>query len=210
MKGKDALPIAFPTPKLMELFGFNRADAGVVFGENQMYLSTLKDADGKSTKNKNINDYTFADYGLKNWKDLRANLKPLKLDTTITPANVKELFRNNAGEGLMGYEDYLKRKLILKEKNFTKHTSSTEYLNDKDNRPQLFAYLPELFKYPDEVWMNDFTEGNKIQHQFRFVKFYKDDVIVSDCQITLDGLEVRNWYYQKVDDEKLRFGLLIK
>jgi len=172
----------------------------------------LKGADGKIPEGKNINDYTFKDYGLKNWKDLRDKLPTLKLDNTITPDNVKELFKNNAGTdqySAMGFEDYLKRKLILKEKTFTDHTTGN-YIKTTENRHQLFAYLHDVLSNPDEVWMNEFVEGSKVQNQMKFVKFYKDNVIASDCQITLDGLEVKNWYYQKVDDEKLRFGLWVK
>ena len=207
MKGKDALPIAFPTTKQMELFGFNRADAWVVFSENQMYLSTLKDANGKATKNKNINDYTFADYGLKNWKDLRDGLGPLKLDKTITPDNVVELFRNNAGKGLMGYEDYLKRKLILKDTTFTDHISG-KYVKPTENRHQLFAHLNDVLNNPDEVWMNEYKEGINAQYQFRYVKFFNNKTLAINCKITIDGLEIKTWHEMKT--EEIRVGLLIK
>jgi SPP1 gp7 family putative phage head morphogenesis protein len=208
MSGKDALPIAFPTTKQMEQFGINRADAGVVFSKNQMYLGTLKDAEGNKSVDKPINDYTFANYGLKKWKELRDTLKPLKLDATITPENAKELFTESAGKGLMGFTDYLKRKLIMKEGTFNDHISKKKYLNEHENRPQLFAHLNTLFQNPDEVWMNIDIEGDKKQLQFRYVKFYSDRSIMSDCKITNDGLEVMNWYLMKTEDK--RSGLLIK
>ncbi len=207
MKGKDALPIAFPTPKQLEMFGINRAETGVVFRENQMYLGTLKGADGKIPEGKNINDYTFKDYGLKNWKDLRDKLPPLKLDNTITPDNVKELFKNNAGEGLMGYEDYLKRKLILKEDVFKAHTSG-KYLKTAENRHQLFAYLNDVLNNPDELYSRTYSPTKK--EQIRYIKLYNDEIIVIDTEITNDGLEIKTWYWIKDAEENVRSGLLMK
>lgn len=212
MSGKDALPILFPNAKQMEMFGINRAEAGVVFRENQMYLGTLKDAQGNKSVGKPINDYIFTDYGLPKWKDFSGTLKPMKLDATITSNNVGELFKNNAGTKdfkAMGWEDYLKRKLIMKEKTFNDHLTP-KYLTDQENRPQLFAHLSEMFKSPDEVWMNTFGKGDLVQDQFRYIKFYKDKVAIADCMITNDGLEVKTWYELKDLEEAKRVGLWVK
>jgi hypothetical protein len=190
----------------MEMFGINRAEAGVVFRENQMYLGTLKGSDGKIPESKNINSYTFADYGLKNWKDLRDKLAPLKLDNTITPENVKELFKNNAGEGLMGYEDYLKRKLILKNKVFKTHTSG-KYLKTTENRHQLFAHMNDVLNNPDELYLRTYSPTKK--EQLRYVKLYNDEIIVKDTEITSDGLEIKTWYWIKDAEDNVRSGLLI-
>lgn len=205
MKGNDALPIAFPTAKQMEMFGINRAEAGVVFRENQMYMSTLKDANGKTSVNLPINDYTFADYGRKKWKDLRSTLKPLKLDTTITPDNAKELFKENAGKGLMGFEDYLKRKLIMKKKTFTDHVTGETYI--KEMRPQLFAHISDILDNPSEVYMRINIQTKS--EQVRYIRFYQDKTIIIDADITNDGLEIQTWYENKLDDN-IRGGLLIK
>jgi len=206
MSGKDALPIAFPTTKQMELFGINRADKGVVFRENQMYLGTLKDADGKKSVGKNINDYSFANYGLTKLKDLRDSLKSLKLDATITPGNVGELFKENAGKGLMGFEDYLKRKLVLKKETFNSHTVG-KHVQESENRHQLFAHLTDILNDPDEVYMRNYKTGKE---QIRYLKFYKDNVVIIDTEITDDGLEITTWYNLRDKEEKVRSGLLMK
>jgi len=206
MSGKDALPIAFPTTKQMEMFGINRADTGVVFRENQMYLGTLKDADGKTSVGKNINDYSFVDYGLKKLKDLRDSLKSLKLDATITPGNVGELFKENAGKGLMGFEDYLKRKLVLKKETFNTHTVG-KHVQDSENRHQLFAHLTDILNDPDEMYMRNYKTGKE---QIRYLKFYKDNVVIIDTEITDDGLEITTWYNLRDKEEKVRSGLLMK
>ncbi len=207
MSGKDALPVVFTNKKQLEQFGFNRADAGVVFNQNQMYLGTLKDAEGNNSVGKPINDYSFADYGLKKFSELRATLEGLKLDKTITPDNVKELFVNNAATKdykAMGFEDYLKRKLILKENIFKNHTTG-KYVGSGENRHQLFAHLTDVLNTADEVYLNN-EKGNE---QLRYIKVYKNKEIIIDCEITTDAFEIKTWYENKVDDKK-RKGLLIK
>ncbi len=206
MSGKDALSVIFPIQKQKDLFAFNRAEAGVVFSENQMYLETLKDIKGQTSVGKQINDYTFSDYGLKKFSELRKTLESLKLDKTITPGNVGELFSNNAGTNdfkAMGFNDYLKRKIILKEKAFKTHTSG-KYIQKTENRHQLFAHVADILKNPSEVYMRDVKDG-----QFRYVKFYKDKTIVIDTDITKDGLELKTWYENKIGDD-IRKGLWVK
>lgn len=206
MKGKDALPVVFTNEKQIEQFAINRAEAGVVFRENQMYLGTLKDMEGNTSVGKPINDYTFADYGLKPFSEVRNSLKPLKLDKTITPGNVGELFKNNAGTEkykAMGFEDYLKRKLILKETTFTDHTKG-KYVGTNENRHQLFAHISGILTNPSEVYMRDIKGG-----QLRYIKFYSDKRMIVDATITNDALEIETWYENKIDEE-IRKGLLIK
>ncbi len=205
MRGKDALPIAFTTTKQMEQFGINRADTGIVFSKNQMYLGTLKDAEGKNSVGKQINDYTFADYGLKKRKDLRDSLKLLKLDATITPENVKELFKENAGKGMMGFTDYLKRKPIMTLDTFEKHITGDVYI--QQNRHQIFAHVSDILENPSEVYMriNPKTKAE----QLRYIRFYGDKTIIVDADITNAGLEIKTWYENRLDDQ-IREGLLIK
>ncbi len=206
MSGKDGLSIAFTNEKQLKMFGFNRADAGVVFAENQMYLGTLTDEKGQKSIGKAINDYTFADYGLKKWKEFKDSLKPLQLDKTITPENVKELFKENAGRGRMGFDDYLKRKLVLKKETFESHLKG-KYITAEENRHQLFAKIAELLNQPDEVFGRYFKDG---QEQYRYIKHYADMSLVIDTRITSDANEITTWYYLKDGEDKVRSGLLIK
>ncbi|MCF8337898.1 MAG: DUF935 family protein [Bacteroidales bacterium] len=206
MNGKDGVPQLFPDKKSLDQFGFNRAEAGVVFRQNQMYMDTLEDVESNSSIGKAINDYTFADYGLKKFKDM-SGMQSLKLDKTITPDNVGELFVNNAGTNdykAMGFADYLKRKTILKEKVFKNHTTG-KYVKESENRHQLFGKVGDVLNNPSEVYLRE--EG---EEQIRYIKFFKEKTVVVDTKITNDSLEMITWYEQKVPEEKLRTGLLIK
>ncbi|MFV0378335.1 MAG: DUF935 family protein [Mangrovibacterium sp.] len=207
MSGNDAVNVIFPTTKLKDQFAINRAEAGVVFRENQMYLGVLKDLEGKKGIGKETNDYSFKDYGLKPFSELKGKLKPLMLDKTITPTNVGELFTNNAGNAdraAMGFLDYLKRKLILTEKVFRLHTSG-KYVTPQELRHQLFPTVINVLTNPSEVYLRD---GKR--QQVRYIKFYQDKTIVVDATITNDAYEIETWYEQKVDESRLRTGLLIK
>lgn len=202
MTGKDGLSLIFTNDKERELFGFNRAEAGVVFNKNQMYLGTLKDASGNKAVGKPINDYTSSDYGLSKWSVIRKALKSLKLDKTITTGNVGELFANNAGTTsakAMGFDDYLKRKLLLNEKQFNTVIKGT------GNEHQLFPKVSDVLANPSEVYLRD---GNN--EQIRYIKFYKDTTMVVDADITGDAVEVKSWYTEKNISDKTRSGLLIK
>jgi len=209
MSGNDAIAACFKSQKERDMFAINRADAGVVFAQNQMYLGTLKDAKSKKSTGKPINDYTFADYSLKKWTELRESLNPLKLDNTITPANVGELFTNNAGTNdfkAMGFDDYLKRKLIMKESTFAKHTKG-KYTSDSEQRHQLFAHISDIMANPSEVYMRVNTKSKA--EQLRYIRFYNDKTIIIDTNITNDGLEIQTWYENKIGDS-IRGGLLVK
>jgi hypothetical protein len=108
----------------------------------------------------------------------------------------------------MGFKDYFDRKLVMSEKTFNTHTQG-KYLSDKENRYQLFAHIKEAISNPDEVWYNtpDKLEGS---FQSRYLKFYSDMVLVVDCKITGNGLEVLTWYQSKKEDLNLRKGLLVR
>lgn len=206
MSGNDGINVLFPTQKLKDQFAVNRAEAGEVFRQNQMYLGTLKDLEGQKSVGKPINNYTFKDYGLKKLKDIQGSLNPIKLDNTITPDNVGELFSDNAGTNnfnAMGFEDYLKRKLIMKESTFKSHTSG-KYVKGSENRHQLFPHIADILLNPSEVYMRDVKNG-----QFRYLKFYKDKTVVVDTDITNDGLEIKTWYENKINND-IRKGLLVK
>ena len=107
----------------------------------------------------------------------------------------------------MGYEDYLKRKLILKEDVFKAHTSG-KYLKTAENRHQLFAYLNDVLNNPDELYSRTYSPTKK--EQIRYIKLYNDEIIVIDTEITNDGLEIKTWYWIKDAEENVRSGLLMK
>jgi SPP1 gp7 family putative phage head morphogenesis protein len=183
-------------------FEINRADLKQVFTEKQFY----SDIKGMPEK---INEMTFDTYDLKKWDAFKSNLNPIKLDESITGSNVKELFKTVSNEKFMRFKDYSDRKIILKEGNFDKHTKGF-YLNKEENRHQLFAHVKDLIANPDEVWYNN--PGKKIYNKFqsRYIKYYQDKVLIADCEMTKEGLEIMTWYEGKQEDLYFRKGLLVR
>ncbi len=156
-----------------------------------------------------LNDMTFDKYDLKPWDSFKQDLNPIKLDESITKDNIKELFKPETNETFMGFKDYFGRKMILKEDNFNRHVIG-KYLNKQENRHQLFAHIKDLIANPDEVWYNN--SGKKIFNKFqtRYIKFYKDKVLIVDCEMTETGLEIMTWYEGKQEDLYLLKGLLVR
>lgn len=183
-------------------FEINRGDLKQVFTKKQFYHD-IKDLPER------LGDMTFAKYGLKKWSAFKDSLKAVKLDQSITKANVKELFKKVKAKDYMSFEDYLGRKLIMDEKVFKAHTSG-KYLNKNEQRHRLFPHIENVIKNPDEVWLSKYER--KDEFQTYYVKFYKDDVIIVNTSIdqTKEGLTIKSWFPLKIDEEKLRTGILIK
>lgn len=200
-KGQELMEAADPKWKDSQ-FDINRADLKQVFTTKQFY----SDIKGLPEK---LNEMTFDKYDLKKWDSFKSDLNPIKLDESITGQNVKELFKPAKNETFMGFKDYFGRKMFLKEDNFNRHVVG-KYLNKQENRHQLFAHIKDLIANPDEVWYNN--PGKKIFNKFqtRYIKFYKDKVLIVDCEMTDTGLEIMTWYEAKQEDLYLRKGLLIR
>lgn len=188
-------------------FEINRGDLKQVFTKKQFY------ADNKQLTEK-INDMTFDQYFdlkgeplLKPWQDMKAKLKNIVLDATITGDNVKELFKKVKGKDYMGFTDYAGRKMTMSQKVFDKHTKG-KYLKPEESRHQLFPHIKDVLKNPDEVWYNEYRKG---KYQSKYLKFYKDKVIVVDCSVdSKQGLKINTWYEMKLDEKEIRKGLKIK
>ncbi len=182
-------------------FNINRGDLKQVFTQKQFY----RDIKGLPDK---INAMSFDKYGLKKWEEINGEHPVLKLDSTISSKNIPELFKGlKENKDLMAFTDYLGRNMTLDKKVFTKHTEK-KYLNKNELRHQLFPYLKTVLKNPDEVWYNK-TKGEK--YQSRYIKFYRNEFIVIDCKMDeKQGLKIRTWYKNKVDEKELRKGLKVK
>ena len=182
-------------------FEINRADLKQVFTNKQFY----SDIKGLPEK---LNQMTFDKYELPKWDVFKQNLKKISLDKTITSDNAKELFKKEKTANFMGYKDYLGRKMILKEKTFKEHIQG-KYLKPTENRHQLFPHIEEVLKNPDEVW---YKNPGKIVAKFqpRYIKFYNDIILVVDCEMKKNALEIMTWYTSKINETELRKGLLIK
>ena len=182
-------------------FNINRGDLKQVFTKSQFY------SDNKGLPKK-LNEMTFDKYDLKKWESFKSDLNPIQIDKSITPENVKELFKKDKTGAFMGFKDYYGRKMILTQKNFDFHTKG-KYVKGTENRHQLFPHIKEVLNNPDEVWYNtqDKLDG---KFQSRYLKFYNDMVLVIDCEINAKGLEVKTWYEAKKEDLNLRKGLLLR
>ncbi len=183
-------------------FEVNRGDLKQVFTKKQFYHDT-KDLPKK------LNDMTFDKYDLKPWSSFKKDLNPIKLDSTITGDNVKELFKKAKGKNYMGFTDYLGRKMVMTESVFNDHTVG-KYLNKEELRHQLFPHIKDILKKPDEVWLKDYSRKNEFQTMY--VKYYQDMAIVVNTTLnnTMEGLEINTWYQMKGKEKDLRKGLLIK
>ncbi len=184
-------------------FNINRGDLGQVFTKKQFYTT----AKGLPDK---INQMTYDKYGLKDWDSFKSGLNKIEIDKTITPENVKELFKKVNNEDFMRFKDYFDRKVILNEKVFEKHTTDPKYISEKENRHRLFPSLKNIISNPDEVWYNSPDKNENLKFQSRYIKFYQDTVVIVDCENTKKGLEIKTWYQQKKEDQGLRKGLLIR
>jgi len=182
-------------------FAINRGDLKQVFTEKQFYSDT------KGLPEK-LNQMTFERYDLPKYKSFKHSLNPIKLDQTITPENIGELFKKVKNQNFMGFTDYFDRKIILSEKVFKTHISG-KYIKPSENRHQLFPHIKNILKNPDEVWYNK-VEGAEKTFQSRYIKFYGDLIMVVDTRFDIDlGLEIYTWYPCKIEEEKLRKGLLV-
>ena len=184
-------------------FEINRGDLKQVFTKQQFYSDT-------KGLPKKLNEMTFDKYGLPSWEAFKQHLKPLKLDSTITEKNLHELFKPFEKNTYMGFEDYLGRKLTLQKSVFDTHTQG-EYLNENELRHQLFPFVKEILKNPDEVWYFDY-KGNAKKFQPRYIKFYQDRVLIVDCDLNTEqqSLTINTWYSMKAPEKFIRKGLKIK
>lgn len=182
-------------------FNINRGDLKQVFTKSQFY----SDIKGLPKK---LNDMTFDKYDLPKWDSFKSDLNPILIDKSITPDNVKELFKKDKTGSFMGFKDSYGRKMVLTEKNFDFHTKG-KYVKPSENRHQLFPHIKEVLNSPDEVWYNT-QDKQSGKFQSRYLKFYNDMVLVIDCEMTKDGLNIKTWYQAKKEDLNLRKGLLIR
>lgn len=197
--GKEGMSLLGWTDKQKKVFGVNRGDTGQVFLQNQMYMKDEGLGD-------DVKAMTYDKYGLDSWASFRDDLNDINLDKTITTDNVSELFRKEPDTDYMGFKDHLNRSVILREKVFNEHTQTAKYTTGKERRHQLFGKLSEVLQQPDEVYLFDYKEG---AYQFRYVKFYKDEVIIVPVKLGKTNMEISTWYPLKAKEKAQRNGLLI-
>jgi SPP1 gp7 family putative phage head morphogenesis protein len=173
-------------------FDLNRGDLKAVFTKAQQYA----DANGKK-----IEKMDFEVYNLEPFSKMKG-LEKARLDSSITPDNVKELFKENAGVNLMGFEDYLNRKMVMTKKSFNTHTKG-KYVTESENRHQLFALVKDVLLSPDEVWLKP------KQKQTFYLRYYDGFAMAVPVNITNIRTEIGTWFKVKADEKEIRSGLLI-
>ncbi|ROH98293.1 DUF935 family protein [Chryseobacterium sp. G0240] len=180
-------------------FEINRGDLKQVFTQKQFY------SDNKGLPAQ-LNKMTYDKYGLNKWADFKDDLKPISLDKSITPDNVKELFKKEEKTNYMGFSDYMGRKMVLPEKTFNTNTSGNAL---KDDKHKVFPHVQDILKNPDEVWLNEYDKNKFGSH---YVKFYGDRSIIVKVNLNnkMEGLEILDWYNLNNDDAKQRTGIRIK
>lgn len=188
----------------------NRGEIEKVFTANEMYY---KESGLEKEFTKELSRLSYDKYGLKELADMN-NLPKFEIDNTITGNSVKDLFKKEDGKNYMGFQDYLGRKLQLKQSNFRKHTSGDYLTPSKGERHKLFPFLNDILENPDEVYFFDYHKReNKSDFQTNYLKFYTDETgknrcIVVNTTASSDGLEVNTWF--EVDREaNRRRGYLI-
>lgn len=174
----------------------NRGVTEQVFTANEMYMKN----NGFITKE--ASELTFEKYNLPKFDKTKNDHTPLKLDATITPENVHDLFKGD-DKNNMPFADYLNRQFILTEDNFNVHTKG-KYVKPNENRHQLFPHIEDVLKEPDEVY---FTKKNK-DYQTSYVKFYNGEALVVNTQVYSKTVEVNSWFYMK-DEKRVRSGYQI-
>ncbi len=206
-KGKvmsgDAGVKLMPSGFLDSQFNINRGDLKQVFTRKQFYTD-------KAGVINSLNDLHYKDvWGLQSVSEMKG-LKNMKLDKTITGDNVRELFQKTGEKDkkpFMGFEDYLKRKLVLPDSYFEQHTIG-KYLGPEELRHQLFPFVKDVLAQPDEVWLAK-AEGGEKTYVMRYIKLYEYyPIVVEGVLGSATNIEVRTWYIMK-NEELIRKGLLI-
>lgn len=177
-------------------FEVNRANLKQVFTKKQYYNSN-------KTTEEIVNKLSYKDFGAKHYSEIKKEVSELKLDKTITKANIKELFKEDGKLNksiYMGFKDYLKRKMILKESVFKSKTKNLKLA-------QAFPLIKQTLNKPSEVWYSSEGKGTFTS---KYISFYKDQILVVETVIDQKhALEITDWYLTK-NDKKLRTGLKIK
>lgn len=179
-------------------WGVNRAEAKEIFTANQQYARKFP---GKAAKF--LDKLKASDYGLQAYSQAKkaGTMEAPEYDGTAT-AFYDQLEKLEEKKIL---RDYSNRPLIMKQKNYRRHTSDGK--KKRAHRVGLLKVLQETLKAPDEVWMNQLQLDN-----INYIKYYKDEAYIVNGKIRNGVMEVITWY--KIEEkrsviDKLRRGLLV-
>ena len=196
----------------------NRGEIAQVFTANEYYY---KASGLKQVFERDLDFLTFDKYKLPALNSIQ-NLPALKIDNSINPQNVKELFKKEAGTDYMGFTDYLGRKLSLKQSNFKKHTTGIytkpvqKGTDNKGERHKLFPFVEDVLKNPNEVYLVDYKKReNATDFQANYLKFFTDEkgknrCILVNTTATSEGCEINTWFELDKESNRRRGYLIHK
>lgn len=188
-------------------FDVNRGDVLSVFKLNDSYLKGLS---GKNLPSMNNLDY--ATLGLDSQATIqKSDLPQLNTDMLTTVEQLKHNFLESAktidGKKVKVFSgDYAGRPVGLTFDNFSEHLTG-DYLNEYKERQRIFHHVDDILKNPDEVWM---TYNKKIA-TYKYVKFYKNDVMVVVTNVDKNKVNnITTWYKMEGLDTDRKGSLIYK
>lgn len=186
-------------------FGINRALSKEVFTENQMYARKFPGLSKIYIKRNGelINELTYKNYEL----DAYARAKQVAaIDTPLYSGTANDYFDNlESLNDVKIVRDYHNRPLKVLKANFDTHTTNQD--KKRAFRSGMLTAMENSLQVPDEVWMN-----GKNQQEVLYVKYYKDQTIISRGIFNNGVVELISWFNlaeKREDIDKIRKGLLI-
>lgn len=210
ISGAEAKGLLGDDWELMKKGGFdkNRGETLDIFDLNKSYLKSFK-----GDIEKTISQLTYEDAGLSTISEIRAAKKLPELKRySDTPDSIKKRFDKNkvtVGEKDFNvFKDYTGREVVLSKSDLDKHLTE-KYITSAEERHSIFKNVSKVLKNPDEVYLTTSSSGTI--GQYRYIKFYKDDVLVIEVKVSKKaGLEMKTWYKMKADEKNIRRGILVK
>lgn len=183
-------------------WGINRVDKGQVFTENQHYTTDYLDV------TKLMNNLGYKDWGL---KPLDQNFNSKQFSPKFGEDQIEDAIEDFTGKlkkvtsKKFGITDYNNRIITIDKATLKSHTN-TRYQKYR-TRHLYLSEVENILTVPDEVWLQNYR--NQKYQSFIYLKYYNDQAIVVVCTLT-DSLELKIETWHKLDDTRLRRGLLIK
>lgn len=173
----------------------NRAKQGLVFTANQFYVNMLSKGNQRI-----LNNLSHADYGLPTIED---RIEAAKEEMPVYEGTAKEWYEEHPT-----LTDYWGRNVEVSQVAFSKHTTP-DY--KEKGRVDLLEAIIDVIKNPSEVWINDYTKGDKTN--INFIKFYQGKMINVVCRLNNLKYSLATWYEVFLSEKtrhQYRRGLLIK
>ena len=186
----------------------NRSETAQIFTKDQQYTRKFP---GKAAKS--LLELYAPDYGLDSLSK--------RIAASIIPRPVYAGSPEDWYSAHPVLEDYLGRKVTLRHKVFSFHTTGSHA-----HRVPYLDCVTETLRKPDEVWLNNYAKGTDAFTNLNFIKFYEDVAVNVVCEVREGRVyEVKTWFEICADPKgkspsrasrskdprwKYRRGLLIK